>query len=260
MKKRLLFVVLFTPLLMWGQATFDGTWRLDLSKAQLPKKPDKYLLQNGAYKCETCAPPYEVKADGQDQKVTGHPYFDTVSVRVVNPKTVEFTQKKNGKVVGTDKETISDDGKQLLDEFTWQPEASNKQQNGKAVSTRVAMGPAGSHAISGSWQGEKLQDFSQDAMMWTYKSTGNGLSMKGGTGESYEANFDGKDYPFKGDPGVTSVSLKKISATSLEETDKREGKVISVSRISLSPDGKSMKIEVDDKLHGTTSSYVATKQ
>lgn len=258
--KKLLFLVLLTPLFAWSQTAFDGTWRLDLSKAQLPKKPDKYLLQSGTYKCETCAPPYEVKADGQDHKVTGHPFFDTLSVRVVNNKTVELTEKKNGKIVGTDKSTVSDDGNQLVDEFTWQPEASNKQQSGKAVSTRVAKGPAGSHAISGSWRGEKLQDFSQDALIVTYTSTGNDLSMKAGTGESYDAKFDGKDYPYKGDPNVTSVSLKKIKASIIEETDKRDGKVIWVSRMMISPDGKTMKIDVDDKLHGTTSSYVATKQ
>ena len=259
MRKLLLFVLL-TPLFAWGQTAFDGTWRLDLSKAQLPKKPDKYLLQNGTYKCETCVPPYEVKADGQDHRVTGHPYFDTLSVRVVNDKTVEFTQKKNGRIVGTDKSTVSDDGNQLVDEFTWQPEASNKQQSGKAVSTRVAKGPAGSHAISGSWRGERLQDLSENAMIVAYKSTGDGLSMKWGTGESYDAKFDGKDYPFKGDPGVTSVSLKKINASTIEETDKRDGKVIFVSRVTVSPDGKTMKIDVDDKLHGTTSSFVMTKQ
>jgi hypothetical protein len=257
--KKLLFVVLLAPLSAWGQTAFDGTWRLDLSKAQLPKKPDIYLLQNGTYKCETCAPPYEVKADGQDHKITGHPFFDTLSIRVVNDKTVELTEKKNGKIVGTDKSTVSEDGNQLVDEFTWQPEASNKQQSGKAASTRVAKGPAGSHAISGSWRGEKLQDFSQEALILTYKSAGDGLTMKAGTGESYDAKFDGKDYPFKGDPGVTSVSLKKINANTIEETDKRDGKVIFVSRMTISPDGKTMKIDVDDKLHGTTSSYVASK-
>ena len=259
MRKLLLFVLL-TPLVAWGQTAFDGTWRLDLSKAQLPKKPDKYLLQNGTYKCETCAPPFEVKADGQDQKVTGHPYFDTMSVRVVNAKTVELTSKKNGRIVGTGKEQVSDDGNQLVEEFTWQPETSSKQQNGKAVSTRVEKGPPGSHAISGSWRGQKLQDFSEEAMIVTYKSTGDGLSMKAGTGESYDAKFDGKDYPFKGDPGVTSVSLKKINANTLEETDKRDGKAIFVSRVTVLPDGKTMKVDFDDKLHGTTSSYVLTKQ
>ncbi len=258
--KKLLLIVLLTPLSVWGQAAFDGTWRLDLSKSQLPTKPGKYLLQNGTYKCETCAPPYEVKADGQEHKVTGHPFFDTLSVRVVNDKTLERTEKKNGKIVGTDKATVSDDGHQLVEKFTWQPEANNKRQSGKAASTRVAKGPAGSHAISGSWRGEKLQDFSQDALIVTYKSTGDGLSMKWGTGESYDAKFDGKDYPYKGDPGVTSVSLKKIDANTIEETDKRDGKVIAVSRLTISRDGKTMKFNVDDKLHGTTYSDEARKQ
>ena len=29
--KRLLLLLLFTPLLVWGQTAFDGTWRMDLS-------------------------------------------------------------------------------------------------------------------------------------------------------------------------------------------------------------------------------------
>jgi hypothetical protein len=258
--KKLLLVLLFTPLLVWGQTAFDGTWRMDLSKAHLPTKPDQYLLQNGTYQCQSCVPPYTVKADGQDHKVTGHPYFETVSVRVLDDKSVEFTQKKGGKTVGTDKATIDSTGNRLTDEFTWQPEASSKPQNGKGVSTRVTKGPAGSHAISGSWRAEKLADLSQDAMTWTYKTSDNGMSMKAATGESYDAKFDGKDYPYKGDPGTTSVSLKKIDANTVEETDRREGKVISVSRISVAPGGKTLKINVDDKLHGTTSSFVATKQ
>jgi len=32
----------------------------------------------------------------------------------------------------------------------------------------------------------------------------------------------------------------------MEETDKREGKVISIARMTLSADGKSMTIAVDD--------------
>jgi hypothetical protein len=257
---KLLIVVLLMPLFAWGQSAFDGTWRMDLNKAQLPKKPDKYLLEKGTYRCDSCVPVYEVKADGQDHKVTGHPYFDTVSVKIVDDKTVQFAQKKNGKVVSTNKQTVNDAGTQLTDEFTWQPQAGGKEQNGKAVSTRVAKGPSGSHAISGSWREEKLAGLSQDAITWTYNTTGDGLSMKAATGESYEAKTDGKDYPYKGDPGITSVSLKRVNANTLEESDKRDGKVISIAKMSVSADGKTMKIDVDDKLHGTTSSYVATKQ
>jgi hypothetical protein len=54
--------------------------------------------------------------------------------------------------------------------------------------------------------------------------------------------------------------VKKISDHELEETDKRDGKVISVARLTVSADGKTLKAAVDDKLHGTESEFTATKQ
>jgi hypothetical protein len=36
--------------------------------------------------------------------------------------------------------------------------------------------------------------------------------------------------------------------------------VIGVTRTTLEPDGKTAKIVFDDKLHGTTSQFVAMKQ
>ena len=44
------------------------------------------------------------------------------------------------------------------------------------------------------------------------------------TGQSYTAKLDGKDVPYMGDPGTTSVSLKRMG-DAFEETDKRDGKV-----------------------------------
>ena len=72
-------------------------------------------------------------------------------------------------------------------------------------------------------------------------------------------NF-GKDYPYKGDPGTTSVVLKKVDANTIEETDKRNGKVISVTRMTVAPDGKSLKMETQDKVHNATVSSTAEKQ
>src|ERR1700693_2304634 len=96
-------LLLFAPMLMLAQSAFDGTWKIDLNNAQFPKKPDVYLLQNGMYHCKTCVPAIDIKADGQDQKVTGHPYFDTVSIKLVDDRTIEETDKKNGKTVVTSK-------------------------------------------------------------------------------------------------------------------------------------------------------------
>src|SRR3984957_11998582 len=88
-------MLLVTPVLMLAQSAFDGTWKIDMNKAEFPKKPDVYLLQNGMYECNTCAPPVKVKADGQDQPVTGHPYYDTAAVTVISDHEIEETDKKD---------------------------------------------------------------------------------------------------------------------------------------------------------------------
>ena len=42
--------------------------------------------------------------------------------------------------------------------------------------------------------------------------------------------------------------------------DKRDGKVISVARLMVAADGKTITIDLSDKLHGTTGQFVAEKQ
>jgi hypothetical protein len=125
---------------------------------------------------------------------------------------------------------------------------------------RVAKGPAGSSAISGSWRDEKADVATADALIFTFKSeAADSLSYSTPTGQSYTAKLDSTDAPYAGDPGTTSVSLKRIG-DSIEETDKRDGKVISVSKLTVSKDGKTITIDVDDKLNGTKATYVAVKQ
>lgn len=248
------------PMLALAQSAFDGTWKVSLNNIQLPKKPDVFLLQNGMYECKTCTPAIAVKADGQDQKVTGSPYFDTVSVKVIDDHTVERTDKKDGKAVVVLKTTVSPDGKTSNVEFTDSSTTNAEPVTGKGEAVRVEKGPAGSHAISGSWRTTKFENVSDNGVTFTYKTEGETLTMTTPTGQSYSAKLDGTDSPYKGDPGTTSVSVKRLSKNSIEETDKRDGKPTFVSRMTLSPDGKTMKLVSTDKLKGTTTQFEASKQ
>ena len=258
--KKLLFALLFlAPAMLFAQSAFNGTWRFSAQSGQFGGKPFILSLQNGVYRCDSCVPKIETKADGKDHKSAGSPYFDTVNARAVDDHTIEVITKKGGKVVGMYKETASQDGNTLTNEWSFVSENGQKG-NGKTILKRVAPAPEGANKASGTWQPEKMESASENVMLVTYKVTDDGLSMTDPTGDSYTAKFDGKDYPYKGDPGVTSVSLKKIDANTIEETDKRDGKVIFISRMTVSPDGRTMKIENTDKLHGTTSKYEATKQ
>lgn len=262
--KRPLLAGLVVPFLMsaaaMAQSPFDGAWKIDLNNAQMPTKAETYVLQNGIYECRTCTPPVNIRANGQEQRIVGDPYEDAMIVMVVDDHTVQEISKKNGKVMGTAKVTVSPDGNTATLEFTDNSNPSGGPITGKGILTRVAPGPRGSHAISGSWRESKLENFSDNGLLFTYKVEDGRLTMTTPTGQFYTAKLDGTDAPFRGDPGTTSVSVNQIDKNTIEETDKRAGRVTNVSRMTVSPDGKTMTIAYSDKLHGTTGRDVAIKQ
>jgi hypothetical protein len=258
MKTLLLCFTMLASGVLFAQTPFDGTWMTKLDTAKFPTKPDKYSLSNNMYECLTCVPKVAVKADGTDQKVMGHPYYDTIAVKIVDASAVEIIEKKDGKVMYTDTATISSDGKTLNDKFT--DTTGTQPVTGEATSTRVASGAAGSHALSGAWRTEKLSNMSSNGLTITYQGTENGLKMSDQNGNSYDAKFDGKDYPITGDPGHTMVSLSRISNDTIEETDKRDGKIVGVFRMTVAKDGKSIQAEYNDKQHGTKTTFTMEKQ
>jgi hypothetical protein len=259
MKTLVLAVVLLLPTAASAQSPFDGTWKVDVESAKFPEKPDQIVLADGRYSCSTCVPAREVKADGTDQKVSGSPYFDTLAVRVVDERSAQLTYKQAGQVTQEGTSTVSADGTEVVDKIVSYP-PEGKPVEFTARRERVAKGPAGSHALSGSWRMKKVDQVSESALTFTYKSTPDGLSMTTPTGESYDAKFDGKDYPIKGDRGGSTVSLARVDDRTIEETTKREGKVVGVSRVTVAPDGSTLTMIYEDKQRGTKTSVTAKKQ
>jgi hypothetical protein len=256
--KRLMVLCLALGALGWAQSPFEGTWKVDASTVQFPQKPDVYLVQNGMFECKTCVPPIKIKADGQMQKVEGHSYMDMMMVKLVDDKHMEQATQKNGKPMERETDTLSADGKTITVDWVDTSSPVGKEVSGKTTLTRVAAGPAGASGFSGSWRAEKLGDMTAEGLMFTYKSAPDGLEFSNPTGQSYAAKFNGGDVAMQGDPGNTMVSLKKLGANSFEETDKRNGKVVSVAKITV--EGKKMHFVVEDKEHGTTMKFVADKQ
>lgn len=229
-----------------------------MQSGQFGGKPFIKSLQNGVYHCN-CAPEINTKADGNDHKRIGSPYSDTVNVREINDHTIEVVSKKEGKVVRKSKDTASEEGSTLNTE--WIEVLPNGQQMNRADTwKRVPPAPAGSNKTSGSWQPVRMESASENMMTTDFKATTDGLGMADPLGDSYTAKFDGKDYSDEGDPGITSVSLKKVDDNTVEETDKRDGKIISVMRMTVSSDGKTMTVDIEDKLRDTTENWTAHKQ
>ena len=257
MKKLLCVCVLLAPASLLAQSAFDGTWRLNLASGQFSGK-DELSLSNGVFRCDTCDPKSETQADGQDHELKGSVYYDTTNVREIDDRTVEVVNKKKGRVAQNVKLSASEDGKVLTTEYSYVGENGEKG-NGKYTSVRLGDPPAAGNKISGAWQRDKVESASDSAITWTFKSTADGLTVSD-SGTSCELKFDGKDYPCKMDPGVTTMSLRKIDTNTIVATDKRAGKVVSVSEMKVAPDGKTMTIVSDDKLSGKTEKWTAQKQ
>lgn len=239
-----------------AHSPFDGNWRTDLAKTKFSPKPLSFYIGEGWYHCVTCNPAFAAQADGQDHAVTGQSY-DTVNVKIVDPHTISMNTSKDGKAVGEETLTVSDDGKILTVKGAFHPMNSAEPATYEATAKRAGVAPAGVHATSGDWILDK-ESGSANSLMTTYKLDGDQLTMTAQTGETYTAKLDGGDFPVKGAYGWDTVSLKKIDAHTIEETDKRNGTVTDVSKITVA--GSTMTVVDTSKLTDRTSTYVAHKQ
>jgi hypothetical protein len=255
--KALTLCALLAPFAALADSPFDGTWIAKEESAIRDQKPYTFSLANGVFDSQAVVPALKVKADGTDQPVKGHAYFDTYAAKADGPDSLTTTAKKAGKTVGTSTFTVSADGKTLTQK--WTDESGSESASGETTYARVGSVPKGAHAASGSWRITKSQT-SANARTLTYKSTADGMSFSSPTGQSYTAKFDGKEVPVAGDTGGGTVSLKRVSANSFIETDHVKGKVVEVDHWTVAPDGKTMKVEWERKDTGHKGSIVFEKQ
>ena len=243
-----------------AQDAFSGTWKGDLSASNLSTKPSISLIDKGQYTCITCKPVVKVAADGAWHTVAGQPYYDEMSVTIVDPAVVKYATKKDGKVVSDVTETLSADGKSISTVFSELVGTSDVPITGTSVSERVAPAPAGAHAASGSWRQTKDAQVSDSGLVFTLAQAGKVVTYSTPTGISFAATIGGPAATVTGDPGWTTVSLTQPSARTLHETDSLDGKVTGKYLMTVSPDGKTMTINVNDIKHGRTSKLIAYKQ
>jgi hypothetical protein len=253
-----LSAALCAPALSFAQSPFDGTWHTNMNATQFSPKPSVFYLSQGWYHCVSCTPAIDVKADGTDQAVTGQAY-DTLSVKETDANSLAFTAKKAGTVEFEQTRTVSANGKTLTVKTTSHPAGGGDVVTATVTGTLMGIAPAGVHKTSGSWKINKAQE-SENGLTSTYKTNGDELTMSEPTGETFTAKLDGTDAPVKGAYFYDTVSVKKIDAHTIEQTDKRGGTVVGVSKITVSADGKKMTDVYTAKPSERVTTYVATKK
>ena len=247
--KTLFTLLLLTPLISFAQSPFDGTWVLE---PPLPQKPIEYALAHGMFHCSACIVTVEVKADGLDHKVAEADYWDTVSVQPLDSHAVEIVAKKVGKTTYTEFDAISPDGETLT-----QLVKDTTEADPVTIETRfrrLEKTPPESHPLSGTWSAYQIHRSSNGSLI-KYKCTEESFSGETPLGEKFNAKFDGKFYPVEDDPGQTLVSAKLLNANEVELTHKRSEKIVSISRMTADPDGKTIHVVFENKDAGTTTTF-----
>jgi len=236
---------------------FDGTWKAQMDSVAQDSPPDQFELRDGLFRCPSCAPGYEIRADGSDQRVVGHSYFDTVAVQVVGPRNVLRTSKLRGRLIALETLIVSDDGSTLT--AVIDDHSGAKPVTWSQLWARLAPGPAGAHALSGSWKLQKMPGASDAGTTVVYRDGGDSLSMDY-NGLAFDARFDGKAVPMRNDPGGTWVALKRPSPRVIEQTDSRDGKVTALTTMTVSADGATIAVVMRDIARDTTTAYKLVRQ
>jgi hypothetical protein len=249
--------LLLVPGMALASSAFDGTWKLRPNSTKTTGRADQFQVLDGTYTCSSCVPEIKVKADGSDQKVEGHDYYDTVAVRVVSPSSIHIIEEKGGRRAMAMNYEVSTDGNTLTGKF--EDYTGTQVATGTFTETRRAPGPPGSHRVSGSWQPNQLHEANDAARTFAYEMTADQFSIHW-NGQSYNAKFDGKQYPVHGDPGKTMVTVKRLDDLTVEETDHRQGRVTDEIRLAAASDGKTVEVTRNDVIHQQIMTYTLEKQ
>jgi hypothetical protein len=85
----------------------------------------------------------------------------------------------------------------------------------------------------------KIEAWGEDGVKYTADGTS---ADDKPTHAEFQAKYDGKEYPFKGNPDADSISYKRIDANTVEATTKLKGKVTITAKVTVSADGKTRTV------------------
>lgn len=85
----------------------------------------------------------------------------------------------------------------------------------------------------------KIEAWGDDGLK--YSADGVGPDGKPSHAE-FQAKFDGKDVPFKGNPDADTLAYKRVDANTLQATTKLKGKTTITAKVVVSKDGKTRTV------------------
>lgn len=228
---------------------FVGKWKLDVPRSTIVDQmaveaagPNKYTFRFEG------GPPETILADGTDQP--GLP-GTTLSVKADDSRTLKVVRKQKGRIVISAIWKVSQDGRILHDAFT------GMQSDGSTITVNyVYKRMSGTSGFAGNWE-STTQPVGLKFELQIQPYGGEGLSFVR-QGSVKSITFDGKDHAVAGD-GATA-SGQRQSERALAFTDKNKGNVVDTQAFTLSPDNKTLTINVHRSGQATPNVFVFARE
>lgn len=221
-----------------ADAPFVGEWKLNPAKSRLTDQMKVESAGRNKYTFDFGVGPETVTADGSDQPGYAG---TTLAVTITGPDSLTVVRKKDGGRQLTANWQLSKDGGSLSDDFTsFAPDGA--ASNVKYVYERTTQ----TSGFAGTWESTTAAVNFQLTLKFT-PYEGGGLSLLSSASDKpKDLSFDGKDYPNRNSsvPAGTTYSARRLSAHSLEVTDKFGGKIVDTQEMTLSSDLKTLTVTI----------------
>ncbi len=176
---------------------------------------------------------FTAKANGHDTSVSGNPAFNQVQLHKIDKRQAEVKEKKDGDVVATIRERISNDGNELI--ITT---ATISHPDQITAWTRSGGAKIAGDLLAGEWTQDLGKTRLRQGLMLKIEPDGSGGVRFSGD-FSYTARFDGKQYDLKNSRNDT-VTLQLVDAHTVDSFYRRDDQLVEKDRWVVSNDGKLM--------------------
>ena len=243
--RTLLLLVLLTTVQPGAADPRIGSWTLISAQSSLdpPNRLSITPLHDGVHVVMSGETRLDFTANwnGHDSSAPGNLAFNQIELRRIDKRQAEVKEKKDGVVVATVREKLSNDGNELT---------STTMTRGQADKITVWTRSGGAKVAKDPFAGEWTQDLSktrlrQGLVLKIEADGGGGVRFMGDF--SYTARFDGKQYDLKNSRNDT-VTIQLVDPHTVEAIYRRDNQVAQTDRWVVSSDGQRMTVSTTGTL------------
>ena len=216
-----------------------GTWTIVSAQASLdpPNKLSITPVPNGVHLVMSGQThlDFTAQSNGKGTAVPGNPVFNQIELHRISKRQSEVKEEKDGALVATVGEKLSNDGKELT--ITT---ATQGKPNQITVWTRTGGEAVGKDLFAGDWtQDQSKSRLRQGLVIKIEPDGGDGIRFSGGY--SFTGRFDGKQYDLRNSPNDT-VQLNLIDAHTVDAVYRRDDQISQRDHWVVSPDGRTLTL------------------